>query len=98
MKKIVGLSKAKTPKAIATVFTFHSATAKKVSLAGDFNNWDMGSLSAKKDAKGNWSVKVNLAPGRHEYKFVVDGAWINDPVAAAVSNSYGSQNSVIEVR
>lgn len=98
MKKMAGVSKAKTAKARDMVFTFHSPTAKRVSVAGDFNNWDTGSLTARKDLKGNWSVRVNLVPGRHEYKFFVDGTWINDPVAATVSNSYGSQNSVVEVK
>jgi 1,4-alpha-glucan branching enzyme len=97
MKKIAS-SKAKTPKAKATVFTIHSPTAKRVSVAGDFNNWDTTSLNAKKDAKGNWAVKATLSPGRHEYKFFVDGSWMNDPARSAVSNIYGSQNSVVEIK
>ena len=102
MKKVA--TKAKAPatapaaKAKATVFKLHSPSARKVSVAGDFNDWDTAKLSAKKDLRGNWSVKVSLKPGRYEYKFFVDGSWITDPSAAVVTNIYGSQNSVVEVK
>jgi 1,4-alpha-glucan branching enzyme len=66
---------------------------------GTFNNWDTKSLSAKKDSKGNWSVKLNLKPGKYEYKFFVDGSWLNDPrCSTLVPNSFGSQNCIMEVR
>ncbi|MGE5307545.1 MAG: glycogen-binding domain-containing protein [Deltaproteobacteria bacterium] len=98
MKKTTVSTKAAAPKAKSLVFKFHSPKAKKVSVAGDFNNWDTCGLSGKKDTKGNWSIKVALKPGRYEYKFFVDGSWINDPATPAVTNIYGSQNSVIEVK
>jgi len=79
-------------------FKLYAPSAKKVSVAGSFNNWETKSISAKKDTKGNWSAKVSLKPGKYEYKFVVDGSWQNDPCAARVGNSLGSQNSVIEVK
>jgi len=80
-------------------FKLFAPQAKRVSLAGSFNNWDPKVTSAKKDSKGNWSVKVSLKPGRYEYKFLVDGNWVNDPRChACVSNSFGSQNCVVEVR
>ena len=98
MKKTTGSTKAKATKAQGTVFKIHSPKAKKVSLAGDFNNWDTCALSGKKDTKGNWSIKVALKPGRYEYKFFVDGSWMTDPATPVVTNIYGSQNSVIEVK
>lgn len=82
-----------------TEFRFYAPQAKRVSLAGSFNNWDTKRLSAKKDSKGNWTVKVNLKPGRYEYKFVVDGSWLNDPrCTCCVPNSLGSQNCLVEVK
>lgn len=73
--------------------------AKKVSVAGTFNNWDTKSNLAKKDLKGNWVAKVELKPGRHEYKFIVDGSWINDPRCNnTVYNGFGTQNSVLEIK
>ncbi len=82
-----------------TEFKFYAPQAKRVSLAGSFNNWDTNALVAKKDSKGSWIIKVNLKPGRYEYKFVVDGNWINDPnCTMCVGNSVGSQNCVVEVK
>jgi len=80
-------------------FRFYAPQAKRVSVAGNFNNWDAKKFSAKKDSKGNWIVKLNLKPGRYEYKFVVDGSWLNDPkCTSSVSNGLGSHNSVIEIK
>lgn len=89
----------KTAKAKTTEFRLSAPQAKRVSLAGTFNNWDTASLSAKKDAKGSWTVKVDLRPGRYEYKFFVDGSWMNDPSCrGCISNSFGSQNCIMEVK
>ena len=82
-----------------TEFKLYAPAAKKVVLSGSFNKWDTKKLIAKKDTKGNWLVKVSLKPGRHEYKFIVDGSWINDPrCTACVANSLGSHNCVVEVK
>lgn len=82
-----------------TEFRFYAPQAKRVGLAGTFNDWNTRTLSAKKDSRGNWMVKVNLKPGRYEYKFLVDGSWLNDPRCTWMApNTFGSQNSVIEVK
>jgi hypothetical protein len=52
--------------------------AKTVFLAGDFNNWTPNAFPMKKEGD-EWSFKVNISPGKHLYKFVVDGRWILDP-------------------
>jgi len=80
-------------------FRLYAPQAKRVILGGSFNNWDTKALSAKKDSQGNWAVKVDLKPGRYEYKFFVDGSWINDPKCRSlVYNSFGSQNCVVEIK
>lgn len=82
-----------------TEFKFFSPQAKKVVLAGTFNNWDNKVLAAKKDSKGNWVVKANLKPGKYEYKFFVDGSWLNDPRCnSCVTNSFGTHNCTIEIK
>lgn len=82
-----------------TQFKLHAPQAKKVSVVGSFNNWDTASLVAKKDTKGNWVAKANLKPGKHEYKFFVDGSWVNDPGCnKCVPNTFGTQNCVVEVK
>ena len=68
---------------------------KGVSLAGNFNCWDVNETQMKKDEKGNWKVTVDLPPGRHEYRFWVDGVWQDDPNAQEMlGNSYGCHNCV----
>ncbi|MFH1640830.1 MAG: isoamylase early set domain-containing protein [Candidatus Omnitrophota bacterium] len=90
---------ARIVKTKTTEFKMHAPGARKVSLAGSFNNWDTKKLSAKKDSQGNWKVNVGLKTGRHEYKFFVDGTWANDPnCASCVPNSFGTHNCVVEVK
>ena len=62
-----------------TIFKLYAPNANKVSIAGTFNNWDADKNIAEKDSNGNWSVGLKLKPGKYEYKFIVDGVWINDP-------------------
>jgi len=90
---------ARTSQAKTAAFTFWAPGAKKVSIAGSFNNWNTKKLSAKKDAKGNWTAKADLKPGRYEYKIFVDGNWTDDPNCRTYSsNPFGGQNCVIEVK
>lgn len=90
----IGMRSARTAE-----FTLWAPQAKRVHLAGSFNNWDANALSARRDSKGNWIAKVNLNPGRYEYKFFVDGSWFNDPkCTSCVSNNFGTKNCVVEVK
>ena len=80
-------------------FKLYAPGAKKVSLAGSFNKWDIKATAAKKDSKGNWIVKASLKPGKYEYKFFVDGSWVNDPrCTSCIPNAFGSHNCLIEVK
>ena len=79
-------------------FALEAPSAGKVTVAGDFNGWDDKSTPLKKSRKNMWEKDMVLTPGRYEYKFVVDGNWINDPKNNCLAwNSFGSQNSVIEI-
>jgi 1,4-alpha-glucan branching enzyme len=90
---------ARTSSSRPTEFRFYAPLAKRVSIAGNFNNWNTKTLSAKKDSRGNWIVKVGLKPGRYEYKFFVDGSWMSDPRCTwFIPNTFGNQNCVIEVK
>jgi 1,4-alpha-glucan branching enzyme len=79
-------------------FTFLEPDAERVALCGDFNRWAAEATPMKRRDDGSWEVTVALAPGRHEYKFLVDGQWIPDPLAREnVWNDRGSLNSVVVV-
>ena len=74
--------------------------AKKVSLCGDFNDWNPKTTPMKKRKDGRWSVTVSLKAGDdYRYKFLLDGKhWENDWDAERyVSNTFGSEDSLIEV-
>lgn len=74
--------------------------AAQVALVGDFNDWNPAATPLRASRHhGVWSVTVPIAPGRHEYAFVVDGErWIPDPHAPrAAAADFGSANSVVTV-
>ena len=58
-----------------------------------------GRSRRRADQTGIWVVDVHLAPGRHEYGFLIDGReWRPDPAAPRGSdNEYGPPNSVVLV-
>jgi 1,4-alpha-glucan branching enzyme len=79
-------------------FSFHFPEAKEVFLAGDFNSWDFRSFHLEKDGNGDWEAKLNLLPGRYEYKLLVDGSWVQDfECAEMVPNPFGTNNCVLRV-
>lgn len=81
-------------------FVLNAPGATTVSVVGDFNDWETGStpLRPTVGANGVWHVEVPLAPGRHEYAFVVDGAeWRADPGALGTTDDFGRPNSVMTV-
>ncbi len=80
-------------------FTLFEPSAREVALCGSFNGWSTATGSMHRTEDGHWETTLALAPGRYEYKFVVDGQWLPDPHASEnVMNEYGTLNSVLEVR
>ncbi|GAO41886.1 putative beta-lactamase [Flavihumibacter petaseus NBRC 106054] len=59
--------------------------ARRVNLVGTFNNWD-DSKHPMLWSNGRWMTQLDLLPGSYEYKFVVDGVWLTDPVNPKVSS------------
>lgn len=85
-------------KSKSVTFTLEAPQADAVAVAGTFNDWDASRSPLKKEGGGKWRARVALPPGRHEYRFVVDGRWISDPAAKeAAANPHGSDNSVVVV-
>ena len=81
-----------------TTFSFNAPEAGRVSLVGEFNNWDPKKHPMKCDDNGLWTKTIILAPGIYEYKFLVDGDWMTDTKNHhSRRNDYGSFNSVIKV-
>ncbi|HMB94526.1 MAG TPA: AAA family ATPase [Tepidisphaeraceae bacterium] len=80
------------------VFAAKFEQAKKVLIAGDFNNWSPMSTPMITPRPGIWRMSLPLPPGRYRYRFVVDGQWMTDPNNQYVeANQFGELNNVIEV-
>jgi len=79
-------------------FRITAPTAQKVSLVGDFTNWQERLILMKKGNDGVWTTTVGLAPGKHNYLFLVDDEWRDDPECPLhVPNPHGGQNMVRQV-
>jgi hypothetical protein len=75
------------------------ASARTVTIVGDFNGWNKHGNPMKKQKNGSFAGSVSLACGR-EYQFrLLDGErWENDWKADKyVPNEYGGENSVVVV-
>jgi 1,4-alpha-glucan branching enzyme len=77
---------------------YHMPEAQSVNVAGTFCDWHTDRYPLKKDRKGSWKATLTLAPGRYEYRFVVDGEWRDDPnCSERTGNEFGSENCVLHV-
>ncbi|PNQ72626.1 hypothetical protein C1T31_10785 [Hanstruepera neustonica] len=71
--------------------------AEKVIIAGSFNKWDEDYFKMNKTENG-WELSLQINPGIYEYRYIVDGEWIEDPGNPnKVENEYGEFNSVIDI-
>lgn len=70
--------------------------ARLVTLAGEFNGWNPVSLPFTR-RNGEWICRIELEPGRYEYKLVIDGIWTPDPGNPEVVVNNGHVNSVMVV-
>lgn len=81
-------------------FAFADRSAKTVTVAGDFNDWNAETTQLRDtDGDGVWTGLIALRPGRHKYMFVVNGErWVTDPEAESyVDDGFGMRNAVIAI-
>jgi 1,4-alpha-glucan branching enzyme len=92
-------AKIERPRRKRVTFRFEAGPESDVRLAGTFNNWDPAAHPlTRRNGNSTYSASLLLPPGRHEYKFVVNGEWQCDPACAEqVANEHGTLNSVIHV-
>lgn len=83
-------------------FEIDAPGARAVSVAGTFNNWVQGAtplwLQGGLQGSGGtrWVRDVPVASDPHEYRFVVDGKWTDDPNAKAYApNPHGGRNAIL---
>ena len=80
-------------------FVFVAPQAARVSVVGDFNDWNEKATPMVRSAGGGlWTITLPLSAGRHTYAFVADGQWTADPSAPlAPDDGFGHANSVVLV-
>ena len=81
-------------------FSVEAKEATAASVVGDFNNWNIeeGALNKLKNGtfKGVFSLDKDAS---YEFKYVIDGAYVNDEEADSykVNEFSGAENGVINV-
>jgi len=72
-------------------------TARCITLAGSFNNWQPWQTLFQKDGS-DWVCTLRLPPGQYPYRLIVDGTWQTDPANPQTEpDGQGNPNSVLTV-
>ncbi len=80
---------------------FYYPPARKVTVTGDFNDWNADGVPLKAAGKpGLWETDLRLPPGVYSYNFIVDGELlVPDPNSPAqMPDGYGGTNSILLVK
>ena len=76
-------------------------SAEKVTIVGDFNNWDKKTLPLKRLKTGTFKITIDLPCGKeYQYRYLVDNSiWENDWAADkyVLSPYHDAENSVVIV-
>lgn len=90
----------KTKPVCKVTFSILAKEADSVAVIGDFNNWNLEKGEMAKLKNGTFKGVFDLPKDTsYEFKYVIDGNYINDPEADGFKwNDYaGSENSVVEL-
>jgi len=79
-----------------TTFKLRGHTdAEAVAIYGSFNNWIQTKNYCARESDG-WVCRIDLAPGKYTYRFLVDGVGLLDPTNPATEEDrQGRTDSVI---
>jgi 1,4-alpha-glucan branching enzyme len=86
----------KLPKLVS--FSYAAPGARRVTLIGDFNDWQPDAFPMKRQPDGSWTLQIPLNHGSHHYQFLVDGKPVLDPAAMGIARDESDQKvSRVEV-
>ncbi len=81
-----------------TTFRLQAPEATQVFVAGCFNDWDPFANPLERGEEGMWTCTLVLEPGEHEYRFVVDDVWWDDPLnQMRRPTEFGCENCILIV-
>lgn len=72
--------------------------ADRISVVGDFNQWDQFANPLKQDRDGAWRTVIDLPLGnRYAFRYLIDGGWQTDTNADGFTTSQpGLESSVVD--
>ena len=77
-------------------FSLNAPEAKEVFVAGEFNHWSKTATALQRGEDGKWRAELSLPPGKHAYKFIVDGEWkVDEANPEQTPDGFGGMNSVL---
>ena len=78
-------------------FVQPGALGRRVQIAGSFSNWQPIDLIHDAEAATH-AIRLDLPPGRHEYRLIVDGTWTADPYNTDwILSEFGEPHSLVDV-
>ena len=70
--------------------------AQKVCLVGDYNSWELEDWMVRQDNSDIWRIQKTFpVNARFDYKYVVDGNWITDPLNPNTTQVGAGMNSTL---
>ena len=90
----------KTKPVCKVTFSVEAKEANTASVVGDFNNWNPAEGELSKLKNGTFKGVFDLAKdASYEFKYLVDGAYVNDPESDSFKwNEFaGTENGVVTV-
>ncbi len=61
--------------AVPVAFRWHHGASREVYVVGSFSNWQTKIRLTREPVGDAFSTVVQIVPGIHQYKFIVDGEW-----------------------
>lgn len=93
--------RAPAPVSGGVLFAVEAASAKSVALAGSFNQWSPSAHPLRRQGSSSvWARVVPLAPGEHQFMYVIDATrWMSPPLAEDyVDDGFGTKNGLVIVK
>ncbi|MFH0735127.1 MAG: alpha-amylase family glycosyl hydrolase [bacterium] len=71
---------------------------KKITIFGNFNNWNRQELDLREQQDGWYSLTYSFDPGRYEYKYFVDGMeFLDQKNHDSIPNGIGGYNTNLNI-
>lgn len=83
----------------SVTFVLYEPRASKIEIAGTFTNWQRVPMYRNRTDPGMWGARLDLPPGLHQYKYIIDDEWLPDPENVfPIKDPDGNINSSFAVR